>query len=189
MSVSWLRQLQQVVSQYAAIVQPAFGPLAGDHLLVSASSSSIVVTNSTAAIIAALPPLHPVSSLLLPALTAADARCGDGTGALILMLDAALHHVSSLISQRAGGNESMQRKAIRQLLHGLAAVEADWMRPEDGQAETRLMQAMRAEGEEVKQDLPSLLNVFSQLLHTQFGQRSAQLSANALTETLQQCNG
>ena len=188
--MSWAHQLYSVVHQLADIIRPSFGPLGRDQLLQS--PSTLLVTNSTSTILASLlasphflpasaPASHrAIASVVLNQLRQCTEVSGDGSGAALLMLEAALHEV--LISLRERGVTGMENssgvsirqylRAVQPLLRGLDAVDRSWSGTANGEAaaaESGLMAEMRTIGQPVDSDFPALLDAFEQLLHTQLG--------------------
>ena len=190
--MTWAHQVYSVVHQLADIVRPSFGPLGRDQLLQS--PSTLLVTNSTSTILASLlasphflpasaPASHrAIASVVLHQLRQCTELNGDGGGAALLMLDAALHDVVGWLRERgvtdaqdsSSTGARQYVRALRPLLRGLDAVDRAWsgVAGDDGAAavETGLMAELRTIGQPVDSDFPALLHAFEQLLHTQLGQ-------------------
>ena len=191
--MSWAHQVYSVVHQLAEVIRPSFGPLGRDQLLQS--PSTLLITNSSSTILAALiaspnflpasaPASHrAIASIVLNQLRQCVELHGDGSGAVLLMLEAAMHEALGWMRERgvtAAGDSSARgsgqyMKAARSLVLALDAVEREWTEPRDEGAvmtESGLMTELRAIGQPVENDFPALLTAFQQLLNTQLGQPS-----------------
>ena len=193
--MSWAHTLYSVVHQLADVIRPSFSPLGRDQLLHG--PATITITNSTHTILAVLvasPHYLPcdttstahraVASVIINQLRQCVDLHGDGSGAVLLGLEAALWEVLSWLRERgirdaddgSGGSRAHHGKATRTLIQSLDAVDREWLQTRDESGEVTdsgLMTELRAIGQPVDSALPSQLAAIRQLLHTQLGQSSA----------------
>ena len=188
--MSWAHHVHSVVRQLADVIRPSFGPLGRDQLLQS--PSTLLVTNSSSTILTALvasqhflpdsaPASHrAIASVVLNQLHRCVEQHGDGSGAILLMLEAAMHDIVSWLRERGVGDveddsvrgNAQYVKAIHTLLRSQQAVEREWLATDQDRrvAESVLMAEMRSVGRPIEEDLAAQLDAFQQLLHTQLGQ-------------------
>ena len=186
----WLREVHRVVRELTDVVRPTFGPQGLDQLFLS-TNHSILITSSASTILHSFTPSHPIASLICHQLRSTSLLVGDGSATLLLLLEAAVNEAVRAVEERGvslhgADNESShtQRAKYAQAMHwllaGLATVEQQWLRPqtEDEVEESGLIQTMRRVGRDVTNDLPSMLGACRQLLQTQLGQSSFNLSSS-----------
>ena len=180
--MSWLSSVQRVVRQLADVIRPTFGPQGLDQLLLS-PTSSMLITSSASTIFHALTPSHPIASLVCHQLRSTSQLVGDGSAALLLLLEAAVDEAVRAVTERGvkvhderDASSHVQRmqyaQAMQWLLAGLARVEREWLGGlgEKDEEEMGLMRAMRRSGRDVADDFSSALSACVQLLETQLGQ-------------------
>ena len=205
-AMSWTHHVYSVVRQLTDVIRPSFGPLGCDQLLQS--PSTLLITNSSSTILASLvtspyflPASTPVSHRAIAAIVLSHLRqCvdqhGDGSGAVLLMLEAAMHEVLAWTRElgmsdavdSGGRGRARYVKMSQQLLAALDVVDREWIQVKDdgGEAvqESGLMTEMRAVGQSIDSSLPALLAASQQLLYTQLGQPppNTQLSLPRVTD-------
>lgn len=190
--MSWAHQVHAVVHHLADVIRPSFGPLGLDQLLHS--PATLLVTNSSSTILASLiasPHFLPASttsasqraitSVVLNQLRQCVELHGDGSGAVLLMVEAAMQEVVGWMRERGVGeveDSSVRGRAqyvtvSRLLVRSLDGVDREWLQAGDEAGEvkeSRLMTELRGVGESIDSTFPALLTAFRQLLHTQLGQ-------------------
>ena len=186
--MSWLAQVQRVVRELADVVRPTFGPAGHDQLLQSASNA-ILITNSSSTILTALTPSHPIASLILHQLRSTSQRFGDGSGALLLLVEAAVDEAVRAAAERgvslsaegtgSDHNKARYAAAMRWLLGGVHEVERCWLTAVSGDEDSGLMREMRDVGRGVDDDGASMLDACRHLLQTQLGSSAPLTSAAA----------
>ena len=110
-------------SSLAATLRPSFGPLGGDVLILTTSGKAVLTCSGGSAVTALAATVKaPLERWLLAAVERHAATHGDGTTALVLMLEGAMAEVLRQTA-RAGAEGSPRQRALRQkLAHALQLV-------------------------------------------------------------------